>query len=105
VNGGGETHPYFLPIKLIIMEQFVFYVDQKVSGWFRQVHFVDADTYEEAQKIMVDTFKDNELASTFDSQSFMYDTVTEMEVGDNGGYPTLELFDNEDVKLIDNSNL
>jgi hypothetical protein len=36
------------------MPQFEFHLDKKVTSWYRETHYVDADTLQEAQKIMID---------------------------------------------------
>ncbi len=85
-------------------ELFTFYIDRKVTVWVRETHRVDAETYEEAEKQMIETFKeDNQCSETFDYQDYLYDTIEYLESGDNDGNPTVELYsDDKHEVLIDN---
>jgi hypothetical protein len=50
------------------MPQFEFHLDKKVTSWYRETHYVDADTLQEAQKIMIENFAQGDTDETFDSQ-------------------------------------
>lgn len=81
------------------MKEFRFYQDVKVKTWVRQSFSVEAESKEEALK-MVERFKTEDIGSS-DEQNLIYDTewITEaweeMSVEDNGGFSTIELYDNE----------
>lgn len=73
--------------------EFDFYIDRKMTVWVREQHSIQAETLEEATNKMIEKFKNNDLDETFYEQETLYDTMVEMEPGDNGGNPTAELFE------------
>ncbi len=92
-----ETQPVY-------MNNHTFYVDRKVTIWVRERHQVEAETYEEAEKKMIDSFKDNlYFDDTFVDQEWLYDTQQDLEPGDNGGFATIEMYSEDKPNvLIDN---
>ena len=82
------------------MQTFEFHLDKKVTAWYRETHYVDADTLQEAQKIMIEKFAQGDTDETFESQDEIPDTWEELEVGDNGGEPTQELWCEESMLLL-----
>ena len=81
-------------------QEFDFYIDEKVMIWNRLKFSVEAETLEEAKDMAIFMVtKDREEIDFYDSD-FLYDTLTEMEVGDNEGNATLELYCDEDTELI-----
>lgn len=85
------------------MQQFEFYLDKKVTQWYREMHYVEAETLEDAKKIMIENFADGNTDETFDHQSQIDDTWEDMTYKENGDNPTQELY-YEDQLLSDNSN-
>lgn len=85
-------------------ESFTFYIDRKVTIWIRETHEVEAETYEEAETQMIESFKqDNECDETFVEQETLYDTIERLQPVDNYGNPTIELYSDERHEvLIDN---
>lgn len=84
-------------------ESFTFYIDRKMTVWVRETHEVEAETYDEAENKMIDKFKNDDTDDTFYEQETLYDTMVEMEPGDNDGNPTVELYSDERHEvLIDN---
>ena len=85
-------------------KEFDFYQDVKVTTWVRQSFSVEAETKEEALK-MVEKFKTEDIA-TSDESYLMYDsewmteTWEEIPVEENGGCATIELYDAENRKMI-----
>lgn len=87
----------------VYMNNHTFYVDRKVTIWVRERHQVEADTYEEAEKQMIQSFKDNWYDDTFVDQEWLYDTQEDLEPGDNGGFATIEMYSEDKPNvLIDN---
>lgn len=92
------------------MEQFYFYVDRKVTTWIREKHSISADSKDEAIKQMIVEFNDNELDDTltYIEQEHLYECETLMDVEDNNGKATCELYfsgtfeDSEAEFIIDN---
>jgi hypothetical protein len=91
------------------MEQFYFNVERKITTWVRERHSISAESKEDAIKQMIILFKEDELGDTdtFIEQERLYDTDEYMEVVDNQGQATTEIY--ADTKLgyefiIDNLN-
>lgn len=84
------------------MERFHFYLDKKVTAWYREHHTVFADKYEDAYDIIKDNFIAGHLDKTFEYQELMYDSIEDLPVEENHGYATLELYDDNDEPIIDN---
>ena len=86
-------------------QEFDFYIDERVMIWNRLKFSVEAETLEEAKDMAIFMVtKDREEIDFYDFE-LLQDTLTEMEVGDNEGNPTLELYCDEDTELIyDNGN-
>ena len=94
------------------MEQFYFNVERKITSWVRESHSITAESKEEAIKQMVAEFKKDELGDTetYVGQEHLFDCETYMDIEDNDGNPTAELyfdgtFDCRDREfIIDNLN-
>jgi len=86
------------------MQEFDFYLDEKVTIWNRFKFSIEAETLEEAkEKAVYLTSKDRNEIDFYDCD-FLYDTQTDMEVEDNLGNATLELYSQTDNELLyDNS--
>jgi hypothetical protein len=94
------------------MEQFYFNVERKITTWVRELHSISAESKEDAIKQMIVDFKKDELedTETFVEQQHLYDCETTMDIEDNDGNATCELyFDGENGDtyrefIIDNLN-
>lgn len=84
------------------METFTFYLDRKVTAWYRETHQIDAESLEDAKKQMIESFNEGYTDGTFIEQELIYDTIEDMSIKENDGWPTMELFDEEDVAIINN---
>lgn len=83
------------------MEKFNFYLDQKVTTWMRTDFRVEAETLEEAVKLAIEKYESGDLYEVTWEE---VDGVREiMEVGDNGGEPTEELFDENGRLILNNT--
>lgn len=83
------------------MKEFEFYQDVKVTIWQRQYISVMAESKEEALK-MVEKYKTHD-ASVYLSPintEYLYDTEELMLPEENGGFATIELYDNENNEMI-----
>ena len=81
-------------------QEFDFYIDERVMIWNRLKFSVEAETLEEAKDMAIFMVtKDREEIDFYDSD-FLYDTLTEMEGGDNDGNSTIELYCEKDTDLI-----
>jgi len=86
------------------MEKYKFYVDKKVTVWERETHEVEAESIEDAQQKMIDSFKEDlcDSGDTFVEQETLYDTLEFINPIDNSGVSTAELYDTQMNLLIDN---
>ena len=81
-------------------QEFDFYIDEKVTIWNRLKFTIEAETLEEAVKLAIEKYESGDL---YDVTWEEVEGVREiMEVGDNGGEPTEELFD-ENGRLVLNN--
>jgi len=83
------------------METFNFYLDTKVTTWYRTNFEIDADNLEDARKKAIEMYKSGTLSEFGWEQ--ICDTIEMMSVKENGGYPTEELF-SEDESIFDNTD-
>lgn len=82
------------------MEKFNFYLDQKVTTWMRTNFLIEAETLEEAVELAKKKYESGDL---YELPWEEIEGVREiMEVGDNGGEPTEELYD-ENLNFILNN--
>jgi hypothetical protein len=87
----------------VYMDNHTFYVDRKVTIWVRERHQLEAETYEEAEKQMIESFKDNSYDNTFVEQDWLYDTQEDLEPVENNGFATIEMYSEDKPNvLIDN---
>jgi hypothetical protein len=76
------------------MEQFYFNVERKITTWVRERHSISAESKEDAIKQMIVEFKEDELdcSDTYIEQQHLYDCDTTMDIEDNDGNATCELY-------------
>ena len=92
--------------------QYYFNVERKITTWVRELHSISAESKEDAIKEMIILFKESELddTDTYCEQEHLYDCDTCMDIEDNGGNATAELYfdgtfgDKDREFLIDNLN-
>ncbi len=80
------------------METFNFYLDTKVTAWYRTPFEIEADTLEEAKLKAIEFVKSGE--TSYISWEQIDDTVETMSVKDNDGESTEELYCTDDVNMI-----
>lgn len=83
--------------------EFEFSIDRKCTLWVREHHHINAETYEEARNIMLGNFRESATEKTFYGQSFQHDTIEDMDVKQNGGWPTAHLMNHEGDEIADNT--
>jgi hypothetical protein len=72
------------------METFDFYVDQKVTTWYRTHYEIEAENLEEAKKKALEFYK---KGNTSDLPWEQYEgTIEPMSVEENGGSSVTELY-------------
>lgn len=73
---------------------FDFYLDQKVTTWYRTEFEIKADSAEEAQKKAIEFIKRGDHIDI--SWEHLDDTTEELPVDENGGESTMELYYSND---------
>lgn len=82
------------------MEKFNFHLDQKITTWMRTEFEIEAETLEQALKIVKEKYDSGDL---YELPWDEIEGVKEiMEVGDNGGEPTEELYDENGNLILNN---
>ena len=90
------------------MKTFDFYQDRKVTCWERTQFSIEAESYKEALEIIkswegedVLCFEDDKQIMVTDGET-LYETSEAISPIDNGGRPTIEVFDSTGNKITDN---
>lgn len=90
------------------MKTFDFYQDRKVTCWERTQFSIEAESYKEALEIIkswggedVLCFEDDKQIMVTDGET-LYETSEAISPIDNGGRPTIEVFDSTGSKITDN---
>lgn len=90
------------------MEKYKFYQDCKVTSWERDHFSVEADSYEEAVAIVrswncedVESIIDNSLCH--EGWEALPETSERLLPEENGGCPTMEIYDQAGVSIITNA--
>ena len=79
-----------------------FYLDQKVTTWYRTHFEIEAENLQEAN---MKAIKFNEEGNTSELPWDQYDGTTElMSVEENGGAPTEELYTDMGILVYQNGN-
>ena len=89
------------------MEKYKFYQDRKVTSWERDYFSVEADSYEEAVNIIrswgcedVSNISDKRLF--YDEWFALPETSERLLPEENGGCPTMEIFNQPGVSIMTN---
>ena len=83
------------------MEIFNFHLDQKITTWMRTDFEIEAETLEKAIELAKEKYNSGNL---YDLPWEEIEGVKEiMEVGDNDGEPTEELYDENSNFIVDNT--
>jgi hypothetical protein len=82
------------------MTKFNFYLDQKVTTWYRTNFEVEAESLEEAEKKAVQLFEKGKL----DELTWVQIDGTEelMSVDENGGFSTAEIYTDNGTMIFEN---
>ena len=78
------------------MATFDFHKDSKKTIWYRELFCVEADSLEEAKAIAIKMAQNGEYNSSSDWET-LYDTVEDLSIEANNGWPTVELFADDDL--------
>jgi hypothetical protein len=85
------------------MDKFEFHIDRKCTIWVREYHQFEAENYEQAERIIRENFRLSATDNTFTMQDIQHDTLEDMAIEENGGWPTAELYNIIGHKLADNT--
>jgi hypothetical protein len=80
------------------MKTFDFYLDTKVTNWYRTSFEIEASTLEEAKQKAIQFVKDDEQSSI--SWEQVDETIETMSVDENGGESTEELYYQPNADMI-----
>ena len=85
------------------MTKFNFYLDQKVTTWYRTNFEVEAESLEEAEKKAIQLYEKGEL----DELTWVQIDGTEelMSVDENGGFATAEIYTDNGTMIFENEEL
>ena len=64
------------------MQEFTFNIDQKISMWTRSTKRIQAETYEEAEKLLKIQYYEGRLFENLDEYEFLYETQEDTEVAE-----------------------
>jgi len=81
-------------------QEFDFYIDERVMIWNRLKFSVEAETLEEAKDMAIFMVTQDREEIDFYDFELLQDTLTEMEIEDNDGNSTIELYCEKDTDLI-----
>jgi hypothetical protein len=81
-------------------QEFDFYIDERVMIWNRLKFSVEAETLEEAKDMAIFMVTQDMEEIDFYDFELLHDTLTEMQIEDNDGNSTIELFCEKDTDLI-----
>lgn len=83
------------------MESFDFYIDTKVTSWYRTPFSIDGENEEDAKKKAIEFLSSDERDIT--PWELEMETIEVMSVVDNDGQSTEELYDNDGNMIWDNT--
>jgi hypothetical protein len=83
------------------METFDFYIDTKVTTWYRTPFSIMANSEVDAKQLAIDFIKNDDHSEY--SWEHLDDTIEGMSTRENGGFPTEELYYNSDGNMIWNN--
>lgn len=89
------------------MGKYKFYQDRKVTSWERDYFSVEADSYEEAEGI-VRSWKCEDVSNiidrrlSYDEWQALPETSEYLLPEENGGCPTMEIFNQAGVSIMTN---
>ena len=64
------------------MQEFTFNIDQKISMWTRSTKHIQAETQEEAEKLLKIQYHEGRLFENLDEYEFLYETQEDTEVAE-----------------------
>lgn len=87
------------------MQTFNFYRDQKCTIWERGSFEIEADSYEEALKIVKELEEKKRSYNDLDVRyEFLYETSEELKPEENGYESTIEIFSEDNNETIYTNN-
>ncbi len=85
------------------MKKFRFYVDQRIKTWERTRFAIEAEDKKEAVKKAIEFLKDSNECLDNVEVEILYETSTEMDVEENRGAATRELFSEDGQEISNNT--
>jgi len=62
------------------MQQFTFNIDQKIQMWTRSIKTIQAENYEQAEKILKEEYFNGEIFERLDEYEYLHDTQEDMDI-------------------------
>lgn len=86
-------------------KDFYFYFDEKCTIWTRTHFCVEAENYEEAQKLSLELIESGEYGNNGSSDyETLHDTIQGMTPSENGGRSTFEVYNDKHELIKYNGN-
>lgn len=82
------------------MQTFDFYRDQKCSVWERKNFRIEADTYEEALKKVLEMEENDDYDEVDCAYEIIYETLEDLSTDLNGGKSTTEIYSKDKNEII-----
>ena len=61
-------------------QEFTFKIDQKITMWTRSTKHIEAETYEEAEKLLKEQYFKGEIFEDLDEYEYLHDTQEDMDI-------------------------
>lgn len=88
------------------MSEHAFYIDQKMTVWERHKYLVEAESYEEAKRKMIEEFNDLCIGENegqgFQESEILFDTMENITPEENENQPTVELVNEHNKTILTN---
>ena len=89
-------------------KEFDYYIDTKFTIWGRGRYTIEANSKEEAEKIMKDIMANGDVVGLSYDYEYLYETSEEMSIVDNDNNATKELYESnlgfESILITTNKN-
>jgi hypothetical protein len=85
------------------METFHYFINQKITTWQRVKFTIQAETEDEANKKAKEVLADQNECPDNGEYEIIYESNTDMDVLENGGEATRELFSSNGKEIANNA--
>jgi hypothetical protein len=85
------------------METFHYFINQKITTWQRVKFSIQAETEDEANKKAKEVLADSNECPDNSEYEIIYEASEDMEIEENGGCATRELFSDDGTEIANNA--